>query len=238
MRSASARCAIEKIATRGLPSGGVEQRADVERLALRARRRSPGAASRLLSRIASAKRSLAGKNDSRSSTPTCGDGRPLDLLDQRRRGRGRGPRATRSRGCSRARMCSRLRSGSASMPSRPSRLVAVVAIRSRKQLARRRARPPGGAANDLRIEIGQARRAARACRWRSRPRRAAAGCARRPRPTRPSPFRQSSACCAAYASGVSPLRRASSSLTHGAKSSGRSSREGQQQVARGRPSGR
>ena len=49
-------------------------------------------------------------------------------------------------------------------------------------------------------------------------------------PHSPSPFRQSSACWAAYASSASPLRRASSSLTHGAKSSGRSSRKGQAEV--------
>ena len=40
------------------------------------------------------------------------------------------------------------------MPSRPSRLVAVVATRSRKQLGVLARSPAAGAANDLRIDTG------------------------------------------------------------------------------------
>jgi hypothetical protein len=51
------------------------------------------------------------------------------------------------------RMCSRLRIGSASMPRRPSRLVAVPAMRSRKSSPSSRM-AEGGAAKDLRMEMG------------------------------------------------------------------------------------
>ena len=57
-------------------------------------------------------------------------------------------------------MCSRLCSGSASMPSRPSRLVTVVVMRSLQQLAVLEDRP-AGAAKDLRIETGMPGAAAR-----------------------------------------------------------------------------
>ena len=51
------------------------------------------------------------------------------------------------------RMCSRLRIGSASMPRRDSREVAVVAIRSRRNSSSARV-AGSGHANDLRIETG------------------------------------------------------------------------------------
>ena len=51
------------------------------------------------------------------------------------------------------RMCSRLLIGSASMPRSPSRLVAVVPMRSRRSSSSSRM-AGGGAANDLRIDSG------------------------------------------------------------------------------------
>jgi len=69
IRSASVRCAIDTMETRGLPSG-VCSSASTSRGSPSIQAPKPGAASRLLSDIASAKRSLEGKNASRSSTPT------------------------------------------------------------------------------------------------------------------------------------------------------------------------
>ncbi len=59
-----------------------------------------------------------------------------------------------------SRMWSRLLTGSASMPSRPSRLVTVVVTRSRNA-SPSSAAPPAGAANDFRIDTGQPRLAPR-----------------------------------------------------------------------------
>ncbi len=77
----------------------------------------------------------------------------------------------------------------------------------------------GGAAKDLRIETGSPASLPGVYTAKS-----AASRSRRIRwplcPHSASPFVQSAACCAAYASTVSPFRRASSSLTHGAKSAG------------------
>ena len=113
-------------------------------------------------------------------------------------------------------MCSRLFSGSASTPASASRLDTVVCARSRTSSAssidgfceRRRARTPA------------CRRCCPACRSRIRRRRAAAECARRPRPIRPVPSSSAAACSAANSGTSFPARRASSSLTQGAKSSG------------------
>ena len=57
--------------------------------------------------------------------------RRLDLADQRRPGRGPGPRATRSRSGWRAGRARGSTSGSASIPTRPSRLVTMPSISSR-----------------------------------------------------------------------------------------------------------
>ena len=114
-------------------------------------------------------------------------------------------------------MCSRLLIGSASMPSRPSRLVAVVATRSRIRSASPM-RSAGGAANDFTIDSGRPASASPACRWRTRPRRVR----RAMRPPSWShfarPFFHRSACAAAQSSGDLPFRRASSSSIHGRKS--------------------
>ena len=74
MRSASPRWAIEKIATRGLPSARVEQASPGSSGSPSSHCSNPGAASRPLSCIASSKRSFDGKNDSRSTTPTFWNG--------------------------------------------------------------------------------------------------------------------------------------------------------------------
>ena len=112
----------------------------------------PGAASRLFSRMASAKRSLAGKNDSRSITPTrLNGGFWISAISA---GRSRSLPAFQALArMVEIRMCSRLWTGSASTPSSPRRLVAVVPTRSPSASASSRI-AWGGAANDLRIEIG------------------------------------------------------------------------------------
>ena len=69
MRSASDRWAIEKIVARGLPSG-VWRSAPTSSGSPSSQASKPGAARRLLSRVASSKRSFAGKKASRSSAPT------------------------------------------------------------------------------------------------------------------------------------------------------------------------
>ena len=70
---ASARWAIERIEIRGLPAG-VESRPPTSSGSPSIQAAKPGEASRLLSFIARANRSLAGKNDSRSMTPTFSNG--------------------------------------------------------------------------------------------------------------------------------------------------------------------
>ena len=73
MRSASFRCAIEMTLTRGLPAGVHSRRATSSGSPC-VQAANPGEASRLLSAIASAKRSFGGKNASRSSTPSRSNG--------------------------------------------------------------------------------------------------------------------------------------------------------------------
>ena len=151
MRSASLRCAIETMATRGLPSG-VCRSASTSRGSPSIQAPKPGAASRLLSDIARAKRSLDGKNASRSSTPTRFTGGVWICWMRPARSSSCPWRHAVSRMVA-IRMCSRLLIGSASMPSRPRRLVAVVPMRSRSSSSSSRM-AGGGAANDLRIESG------------------------------------------------------------------------------------
>ena len=141
------------IVARGLPAGRVEERADVERLALRARRRSPGRRGG----CSAGSRGRSGPWPGR--TPRGRGRRPSGRAGSG--SAGSAPCRSRSRPSRHAvsrifasRMCSRLRSGSASMPRSPRRLVAVVAIRSRKSSASSRT-AAGGAANDLTIEIGR-----------------------------------------------------------------------------------
>ncbi len=103
----------------------------------------PGEASRLLSSIASAKRSFDGKNDSISMTPTRVNGGDCTARTS----------PARSSPCPSAhapwrmvviRMCSRLRTGSASMPRRDSRLEATPPARSASRSAWSAAAARGG----------------------------------------------------------------------------------------------
>ena len=151
IRSASDRWAIEKIAARGLPAA-VWRSAPTSSGSPSSQASKPGAARRLLSRVASSKRSFGGKKASRSSAPTLATGGVWICWMSPGRSRSRPSRhaASKSRA---SRMCSRLWSGSASIPRRPSRLVAVVAIRSRKSSASSRT-AAAGAANDLTIDTG------------------------------------------------------------------------------------
>ena len=68
IRSVSLRCAIEMTAMRGLPSG-VWSRLPMSSGSPSSHASKPGEARRLFRLMASSKRSLAGKNDSRSITP-------------------------------------------------------------------------------------------------------------------------------------------------------------------------
>ena len=130
MRSASFRWAIEKIETRGLPSGvcNIELRFSASPSSQTSK---PGAATRLLRRKANSNRSLRGKKDSRSRAPTRVMGGVWTCWTRDTR--------SRSRPCFQAalkiverRICSRLCRGSLSKPVSPSRLVTVPLIRSRK----------------------------------------------------------------------------------------------------------
>ena len=151
MRSASPRCAIEKIAIRGLPAGVHSMRPTSSGLALHpgaeARRREQvvephGELEALLGRI---ERLEVEDADARHR-------RRLDRLDQR----GQVEVASLAPGGvedGRDQDVLAALDGSASMPRRPSRLVAVLAMRSRKSSPSSRI-AGGGAAKDLRIEIG------------------------------------------------------------------------------------
>ncbi len=151
IRSASPRCAIEKIDTRGFPpapwsilpmsSGSPSSHAS-----------KPGEARRMLSVIARVKRSFSGKNASSSRTPIRATGG--DWICPMRAGRSRSrpsfqaaPRSVETR------MCSRLRSGSASIPSRPSSPVTVAVICS-VSASPSSITAGGGAARDFRTETG------------------------------------------------------------------------------------
>ena len=140
----------------------------------------PAHASRLLSAIASSKRSFAGKNDSTSITPM--RGRWVFEFPESSaaisRSRPSLPGAAEDIG--EEECASRLLIGSASMPTKPSRPLTVVFTRSRiNSLSSRIA--GGGAAKELRIET-ESRRCCPACRCETRPRRVGVGCVRRPDP--------------------------------------------------------
>ena len=151
IRSGSPRWAIERIEILGLPSGAWSI-ASTSSGSPWTHASNPGEASRLFIRMARAKRSLAGKNDSRSITPTCWKGgcwiRGMSAAMSRS-----SPAFQASARILEIRMCSGLCIGSASMPSRPRRLPAVVATRSLSASPSSRI-ASGGAANDLRIETG------------------------------------------------------------------------------------
>ena len=90
-----------------------------------------GEAMMLLSAIASPKRSFSGKKVSRSKTPTCRKGGFCTAMISCAMSRSSPARQAFSRMVE-SRMCSRLRTGSASMPTRPSSADTVPWMRSRR----------------------------------------------------------------------------------------------------------
>ena len=129
MRCASSRCEIAITEMRGLPSC-VYRRFFAFSGVPCIQASKPGAASRLFSAIASLKRSLAGKNESIFITPTLVIGgfwiSPIRPGTSRLRPSFQALSRRRD-----IRMCSRLETGSASMPSSVSMPVAVACTRSR-----------------------------------------------------------------------------------------------------------
>ena len=220
MRSASERCAIEKIATRGLPAS-LSRRCPTSS----GSPSHPGCEARRGEQVVERHRQLEA------------------VLRRVRRIRGRARRLGRTAAAGSAAISAGM---SSAWPVGPGRaedareqdvLAALDRVgvdaeqrqqarRDRADLIARPPRRPSGrrAARTSRARTGAARRRCRACRSRRRPRRAAAGCARRPGPSRRDPCVHSSAC--ALARSRRARRRpcaASSSSIQGRKSSGRSS---------------
>ena len=188
----------------------------------------PGAASRLFSRIASAKRSFAGKNDSRSSTPIALHRRLLDLLDQRGEvevlpvlpgvaedRREQDVLAALDRVGVDAEQAEQAGRG------RGDALAEQLAVVEDRLLGR---------GERLEDRHGDARRCCRACRSRSRRRRAAAGCGRRPGPSSPGPSSTAPPAAAANCSGVDALLARVVLVDPRPKSSGARFGKRQQQV--------
>ena len=208
----------------------VEQRADVERLALEPGVESGRGQEVVEPRSPARTRSFAGKNESRSSTPTLATGGVLDLLDERRQVEvppvaPRGLEELREQDV----LAALHRVGLDAEEPEQARRGGPDPLAEELRVVARRA--GAGAANDLRIDTGSPP-CCRACRLRSRRRRAGRGSARRPGPRLPSPSARARPAGAAYSSGVTPLRRASSSLIHGREVLRAEIREGQQRFAR------
>ena len=204
IRSASARCAIEMIDTRGRPSAVKSRPPDVERIALQPGveawepRAGRSAASRART-DPSPGRTSRGRARRSASPAAAARRRRCPSIVRSRPARHAFPRSVEMSACS------RLFSGSASMPTSDSRLVAARGFRSPSASASSRT-AAGGAANDLQNREAAARPAARrvdenstADRRRSM---RAASC-----PHSARPFVQRSASAAANASGVEPFRR-------------------------------
>ncbi len=129
IRSLSERWAMEMIESRGFPER-VENRPATSSGSPSIQAANPGEASRLLSFIASANRSLAGENDSRSRTPTFWNGGDCTAWITPPMSKSSPPRQAWSR-MFESRICSRLEIGSTSMPMSASRPETAEAIRSR-----------------------------------------------------------------------------------------------------------
>jgi hypothetical protein len=150
MRSASPRCAIENTETRGRPS--LVRRSTAGSSGSPSSHCSkPGAASRPFNRMASSKRSLAGKNDSRSTMPTFWNDGVCTCWMSDARSTSAPPRQAVVKTVESS-VCSRLR-GWASIPARARRLVAAVDARSASNSASSRA-AAGGAENELSTDTG------------------------------------------------------------------------------------
>ena len=113
-----------------------------------------GRGEQVVERIASAKRSLAGKNDSRSSTPTRFTGGVWICWMSAGEVEVVGPAARRRRGWSAIRMCSRLLIGIGVDAEEAEEAGGGGADALAQQLLVVADRRGGGAANDLRIETG------------------------------------------------------------------------------------
>ena len=142
----------------------VQRRADIERLAF-----EPGGEARhnskLFNFMASANRSLAGKNDSMSTTPIFATGGVCVCSIRADRSRLR-PRRRAVFRIVASKMCSRLVSGSTSSPTKVSNPVTVEFTRSPSRSAS--SRIDGAGAQRLAAPTRAFRRSSRACRWRSR----------------------------------------------------------------------
>ena len=129
IRCASSRCEIDITEMRGLPSSVYSKFLALSGVPV-IQASKPGAANRLLSAIASEKRSFAGKNESRFMTPTLViGGFWISLINAGTSRLRRSCHALSSR--REIRMCSRLDTGSASMFSSVRMPVAVACTRSR-----------------------------------------------------------------------------------------------------------
>ena len=229
MRSASERCAIETIERRGRPSAARNRARRRRGARPRVQTAKPGEASRLLRRIASAKRSAAGKKDLELEHADALDRRLLDLLDQARADRGRGPRARRARQrreqdvfatADRIRLESRADRGA--RRRRPARDSRSARRRRGRRSARRTSRStesgvPARAARRVEDALGAAGEAAR--------------CDRAPDPTSASPFSRVSAWRAHVRRACAPSRAAADLVDPGTEVAGGQLREGQQQIA-------
>ncbi len=152
MRSASFRCAIEMIAIRGLPSASYSSDW-MSRASPASQASNPGDASRPLMRSASSVRSFAGKKLSTSKTPILSNGGFCTERISAARSR-LSPWRQAASSKADSRMNSRLRIGSASTPSRPSRPATAEPTRSLNAVASL-AITGSGAANERRIDNGR-----------------------------------------------------------------------------------
>ncbi len=223
IRSASERWAIEMIDSRGLPSAVYSSRATSSG-SPSIQPAKPGEASRLLSRIASSS-PLLGRVErlhvdhadalDRRLSGSAGSGRPC---------RGRGPAARPCRASCESRMCSRLRIGSASMPTSAS----SPDDGRRDPLAEQSASSSiacGGAANDRSTVIGSpALRARRVDGQVDRRRESVGDSLGRLRPSRPVPRASGAAvCCGQFVGRDALAGRFGLRRSRGESRSGRSS---------------
>ncbi len=210
---------MERIDTRGCPRSVHSSRATSSGSPC-VHGAKPGDAIRLLSSMARSKRSAAGKNASRSSTPTrskpgCWIAWISSVSSSDR------PSLQASAMMRDSRMCSRLRTGSASTPSSDSRPDTVPSTRSRSASSSPRSAAAG--ASSLRsTAIGVP--AVLPGVYRAKSAAARSRAIRSPSwPHSFSPSRHRSAVRAACSSGVTPWRAASASSIQGRKSCGLSS---------------
>ena len=152
IRSASPKCAIEKMAMRGLPAAEWSSRLTSSGSPCN-HDAKPGDARRLFKSIARLKRSFAGKNASMSITPMRRKGGFCTSWINAARSRPRPWAQACWRICD-SRIVSRLFTGSAPRPIRPSNPATVEPTRSRSSSASSMT-SSGGGANELNIDSGR-----------------------------------------------------------------------------------